>query len=246
MYRIKVTKTSLNLILKTKSFLREGVHSDWKQRTRRKQIIITRAGEHLEGIYLPSHPENRIRSISQNLDVFAWFGLLKKSSGVNRKKVNTELVRHGQEMFGNFSIDAFIGSGSSGKVYKGMWNNETVAIKVIRADDSGMLENAAHEALLSKRLVHPNIVRSPLMLFHTLHPLGHPEDCLVHHTNRFGTTKALPSKLFKQASRRCSKTPLTRRYCPSASSTRTSCAVQCCFYRQCIRQVTPKIMYFII
>lgn len=73
-------------------------------------------------------------------------------------------IAAGQVLAGRYRIDATVGVGGMGTVYKGydLDLNAAVAIKVLRhdlADDSTAIERFRQELLLSRRVSHANVVR---------------------------------------------------------------------------------------
>lgn len=72
--------------------------------------------------------------------------------------------------FVDVRLGPLIGRGAYGKVYRGTWNGNTVAVKVIEMSDSKLgltteelcIKNPIFEAVLSSNLSHPNVVQTYL------------------------------------------------------------------------------------
>ena len=72
--------------------------------------------------------------------------------------------------FVDVRLGPLIGQGAYGRVYRGTWNGNTVAVKVIEMSDSKMgltteelcIKNPIFEAVLSSNLSHPNVVQTYL------------------------------------------------------------------------------------
>jgi len=72
--------------------------------------------------------------------------------------------------FVDVRLGPLIGQGAYGRVYRGTWNGNTVAVKVIEMSDSKLgltteelcIKNPIFEAVLSSNLSHPNVVQTYL------------------------------------------------------------------------------------
>lgn len=64
--------------------------------------------------------------------------------------------------FNELQLEEVIGVGGFGKVYRGIWRHEVIAVKAARQDPdediSSTLENVRQEALVFWKLNHENIV----------------------------------------------------------------------------------------
>ncbi|KAM6428485.1 mitogen-activated protein kinase kinase kinase 10 isoform 2-T2 [Liasis olivaceus] len=95
--------------------------------------------------------------------------------------------------FQELELDEIIGVGGFGKVYKGVWRGEEVAVKATRQDPEEELtvtvENVRQEARLFAMLHHPNIIALKAVC------LSPPNLCLVMEYARGGTlNRALAGK----------------------------------------------------
>ncbi|XP_063168508.1 mitogen-activated protein kinase kinase kinase 10 [Candoia aspera] len=95
--------------------------------------------------------------------------------------------------FQELELDEIIGVGGFGKVYKGVWRGEEVAVKATRQDPEEELtvtvENVRQEAQLFAMLHHPNIIALKAVC------LSPPNLCLVMEYARGGTlNRALAGK----------------------------------------------------
>ncbi|XP_025029208.1 mitogen-activated protein kinase kinase kinase 10 [Python bivittatus] len=95
--------------------------------------------------------------------------------------------------FQELELDEIIGVGGFGKVYKGVWRGEEVAVKATRQDPEEELtvtvENVRQEARLFAMLSHPNIIALKAVC------LSPPNLCLVMEYARGGTlNRALAGK----------------------------------------------------
>ena len=80
-----------------------------------------------------------------------------------RKRTTFDEEDHPIEIdFNELQLEEVIGVGGFGKVYRGIWNNEVIAVKAARQDPdediSSTLDNVRQEALVFWKLHHENIV----------------------------------------------------------------------------------------
>eukprot|EP00193_Tetraselmis_chui_P008054 CAMPEP_0177758852 /NCGR_PEP_ID=MMETSP0491_2-20121128/4412_1 /TAXON_ID=63592 /ORGANISM="Tetraselmis chuii, Strain PLY429" /LENGTH=689 /DNA_ID=CAMNT_0019274627 /DNA_START=84 /DNA_END=2153 /DNA_ORIENTATION=- len=64
------------------------------------------------------------------------------------------------DSLGDLSLGPLIGSGAFGKVYRGVLDDATIAVKIVETRDEKTLVNAAFEGALATKVYHPNVVRT--------------------------------------------------------------------------------------
>eukprot|EP00193_Tetraselmis_chui_P008449 CAMPEP_0177768712 /NCGR_PEP_ID=MMETSP0491_2-20121128/9877_1 /TAXON_ID=63592 /ORGANISM="Tetraselmis chuii, Strain PLY429" /LENGTH=431 /DNA_ID=CAMNT_0019285557 /DNA_START=335 /DNA_END=1630 /DNA_ORIENTATION=- len=64
-----------------------------------------------------------------------------------------------EELLG-VTVGPMIGSGSSGKVYRGLWNQDVVAVKIVPCRSDDKLVEALNEGALGVEMQHPNLLKT--------------------------------------------------------------------------------------
>lgn len=73
-----------------------------------------------------------------------------------------ESMKYQDLLSSNVKLEEPLGHGAMGKVYKGVWQGTTVAVKVIKHDEVRVRTNQGEplEALLAKHISHPNVIQT--------------------------------------------------------------------------------------